>query len=330
MKITRRVIALIIMLTLCFTTAVSAVAAADSPSDWAKAEVEEALKLGFIFSSKMNSNYQNPITRIEFAETAVNFVVIQYNLNFISLWRTYEYTHDDYVSKAPFTDCDNAYVNLAYNLGIAKGRGDGTFDPDAPITRQEAAVMLVRAYNAYGGKVNGNITGQEYSDKSSIAEWAQYSVSLMSHWKVMSGMGDGSFAPDETYTREQCYITFLRLYKNATTSRLNKNVPPLLTPEEFVDYLTRGNYEVVYKLETDDYLVVCKKSAEHDDGEYYFFIYVIFLNGEGGYTLDLKIDAHLEDFELDDNGYILHCKLVSATETKEAYVDLRTCTIVEK
>lgn len=53
----------------------------------------------------------------------------------------------------PFSDVStdpNAYhypsaIMYAYNNSIIKGRGDGTFDPTATITVQEAAVMIVRA-----------------------------------------------------------------------------------------------------------------------------------------------------------------------------------------
>ncbi len=52
---------------------------------------------------------------------------------------------DGYSIKEVFADGERD-DSLAYYLGLVEGRGDGSFDPDGLITRQEAAVMLTRAY----------------------------------------------------------------------------------------------------------------------------------------------------------------------------------------
>ena len=48
-----------------------------------------------------------------------------------------------------FADSQNhwakGYIALASDLGIVQGRGNGVFDPDATVTYQEAAVMMLRA-----------------------------------------------------------------------------------------------------------------------------------------------------------------------------------------
>ena len=36
-------------------------------------------------------------------------------------------------------------INLAYSLNIVNGYGDGTFRPDAPLTRAEACAILARS-----------------------------------------------------------------------------------------------------------------------------------------------------------------------------------------
>ena len=38
-------------------------------------------------------------------------------------------------------------IERAMELGLVKGYPDGTFQPDKPITRAEAAVMLLRLYD---------------------------------------------------------------------------------------------------------------------------------------------------------------------------------------
>ena len=51
----------------CFATADN-----DNPSDWAVNEVQTAVNAGYV-PEELQSDYTNPITRKEFAETLVNF-----------------------------------------------------------------------------------------------------------------------------------------------------------------------------------------------------------------------------------------------------------------
>jgi hypothetical protein len=46
-------------------------------------------------------------------------------------------------------------IALASDLGIIKGRGNGIFDPDASVTYQEAAVMMLRALGYTDESING-------------------------------------------------------------------------------------------------------------------------------------------------------------------------------
>ena len=51
----------------------------------------------------------------------------------------------------PFKDVTTnaGYIAMAYELGIVGGTSSTTFSPDAPATREQAAVMLVRTYDRY-------------------------------------------------------------------------------------------------------------------------------------------------------------------------------------
>ena len=132
--------------------------------------------------------------------------------------------------KRVFADCQDA--SIPYYLGLIQGRDNGVFDPKGLITRQEAAVMLTRAYGVCGGKLPENVGQESFPDETKMAEWAKESVSARSTWDVIKGMNDGSFAPDSNYTVEQCLVTLLRLYENAPVSRIKGNVTPLFTYEQ--------------------------------------------------------------------------------------------------
>lgn len=63
---------------------------------------------------------------------------------------------DDFIKEVKsvgkvFTDVDDnrwsaSYIEKAYKLGLIKGNGDGTFNPEGPLTREQAAVLMVRLY----------------------------------------------------------------------------------------------------------------------------------------------------------------------------------------
>ena len=66
------------------------------------------------------------------------------------------------------TDIDNSwakgYINYCYSLGIIAGRGNGTFDPTAPVTGNEAAKMLLVAIG-YDPEIEG-LTGASWAIKT--------------------------------------------------------------------------------------------------------------------------------------------------------------------
>lgn len=103
---------------------------------------------------------------------------------------------------------------VAEKLGLLQGREDGDMDYDAVITRQEAAVVLARAYRLYCDEVHDDAEPLSYADSGMIADWAEADVQLMTHLGVMNGVGENKFNPQGTCTIEQCLVTVVRLYEN--------------------------------------------------------------------------------------------------------------------
>lgn len=109
--------------------------------------------------------------------------------------------------KAVFADVPDsswyaAELSAAYSNGLIHGRTAEKFSPDAPVTRQELAVLLLRAYQYAGGQAAGNITA-EYSDASDIAEWARLAVRLATSSGLFVGNTDGQFSPLNPSTRAE-------------------------------------------------------------------------------------------------------------------------------
>ena len=101
-------------------------------------------------------------------------------------------------------------VQTASALGVVAGYEDGTFRPDAQITREEMAVMSVRAATAANVTIP-TLVSVTFSDADQISGYAQDAVNILSCGKIISGMGDGRFAPQETANRAQAAVIIYKL-----------------------------------------------------------------------------------------------------------------------
>ena len=109
---------------------------------------------------------------------------------------------NDGTAVSPFIDVDDDYgvVSIAYCKAhnIISGYDDGTFKPDATITRQEAASMIVKAMGV------SKASEELYPDDSTIAGWAKDAVYKAKAAGLMKGYEeDGTFRPTGKITRAE-------------------------------------------------------------------------------------------------------------------------------
>lgn len=107
------------------------------------------------------------------------------------------------VTKATFSDVGMSspylgYIEQAYARGIIKGTG-GKFLPDKPITRQEAAVILVKALKSENRIGSVEIKETAFKDKQQIASWAAQDVKLAAQLGYIKG-ANGYFKPGSNIT----------------------------------------------------------------------------------------------------------------------------------
>ena len=116
---------------------------------------------------------------------------------------------------ANFSDMDNATdvvkdsVNKAVALEIIEGYEDGTFKPDATITRAEFAKM---ACIAAGLKSSGEAlagTTPSFSDVKAN-EWYTGWINLASSKGFVRGYEDGTYKPNQTISNQEI-VTVLML-----------------------------------------------------------------------------------------------------------------------
>ena len=113
----------------------------------------------------------------------------------------------------PFTDTKDPAVLQAAEMNFVSGMGDGTFAPDALVTREQAASMLARVYEKLGGRISA-VTATSFADNSSISAWARNSVAFMSDKGIVSGVGDNRFDPQGSASIEQALSISLRMLEN--------------------------------------------------------------------------------------------------------------------
>ena len=98
-----------------------------------------------------------------------------------------------------------ASVYGAYNKGIVKGTSDAEFSPNASITRQDAAVMLSRAYGIDG---DGSIG---FADNAEIADYAVNAVAGLAGKGIINGYSDNTFRPLAPITRGETAAILSRI-----------------------------------------------------------------------------------------------------------------------
>ncbi|OMD42841.1 pullulanase [Paenibacillus odorifer] len=108
-----------------------------------------------------------------------------------------------------------SYVATASKLGIVSGRSNDTFAPNASITREEMAVMVIRALEVKSVKKIEPVAGSKaFADASSISKWADSYVKAAAELGLLQGRGNNHFAPKGWMTRaESAQIIYTLLSK---------------------------------------------------------------------------------------------------------------------
>jgi len=102
-------------------------------------------------------------------------------------------------------------VRTATACGIVNGDGAG-FNPNANITREDMAVIIVRAAQ-YAGTPLTDGAGAAFTDAAFISGYAAEAVGKMQANGIVNGMEDGSFQPKQNATRAQACKMLYELLK---------------------------------------------------------------------------------------------------------------------
>ncbi len=180
----------------------------DVVGHWAQADVND-MSSRLIVQGVTDSLFapNAAITRAEFAAIVTRGLGIQHA------------PYSDSLSDVGGSDWYAGAVQAAVHYGLVTGYEDGTFRPDANISRQEAAAVLVRAsriakLESAKSDAQPALALSAYADSGAIAAWARASVAEAIDLELMKGR-EGKLDPSADLTRAETAALVRRLLQAA-------------------------------------------------------------------------------------------------------------------
>ncbi|SEN66910.1 S-layer homology domain-containing protein [Paenibacillus sp. OV219] len=179
-------------------------------SKWAEGTYRAAKENGIV-TSMLDHDYQQAMSRIEFADAAVALVENIYGQPLMGM-------------TTPFTDIVDDNIGKALKNGLISGTSATTFSPWQTISRQEAASLLIRLVNklqelllsAVGKESDSGAAQQRvptFADDAGISAWAKPNVYKAVELGLLSGVGQGKFDPRGQLTVEQTIAILEHLFE---------------------------------------------------------------------------------------------------------------------
>jgi len=146
------------------------------------------------------------ITRAEFAK----FLSLSFSIKTVADLQSF--------ADVSRNDWHYSYVTALHLSGIINGAAPGYFLPDMPLTRQEAAVMMIRLYEK-ATALSAPAQKYDYYDSDEISAWASESIKKASGLGIMQGNPDGAFAPLKNLTRAEAAALICRLWETVVSKK---------------------------------------------------------------------------------------------------------------
>ncbi|WP_245856037.1 S-layer homology domain-containing protein [Paenibacillus rigui] len=172
----------------------------DLKGHWSQADVE-LLASKLVVNGTTDSSYapQKEITRAEFAALLVRAL----GLTEVNAAKFNDVQANDWFTGA---------IGAASQAGLVEGFENGTFQPNANITREQMAVMITRAMHAAGKRAAADTQGlSRFADASSISGWAKEAVAQCVNAGILNGVTGDTFVPAAKANRAEAAVMLKRL-----------------------------------------------------------------------------------------------------------------------
>lgn len=133
------------------------------------------------------------------------------------------------------------YIGMLAAMNVLNGMGDNLFEPDSSLTRAQFVAMLAKMTSGVDVSASANAG---FADVSS-EEWYYGYVNWGYENGIVNGMGDGTFAPNNSITREQMAVMLCN-YARSTGFAL----PQIKTDIAFTDRQLISDWAIDYVLTT--------------------------------------------------------------------------------
>jgi len=174
-----------------------AVQLSDIQNHWAKENIEQLVAMGAI-SGYPDGTFapDKGISRAEFAVVLVK----AFKLEALE-GKIFADTNEHWAQDS---------ISAAYANGIISGYDDSTFGPDDIITREQMAVMIVKA-----AKLTTGTAKVDFADAGMISSWAAEAIAAAYNNQLISGYPDNTFRPDQGASRAEAVTAILSALKIA-------------------------------------------------------------------------------------------------------------------
>lgn len=171
-----------------------------APSHWAASTINAYVSRGIM------SGYPDGTFRPEASVTRAEFVKM---VNSVFGYNT--------PAAISFPDVSASYwgydeIAKGVYAGYVNGDESGKFNPDAPLTREEAASIICRIK----GLAPNQSASSNYTDSSRIASWAAPYVGAVTQFGYMQGDGNGTFQPTKALTRAEAATVLAKAESSKT------------------------------------------------------------------------------------------------------------------
>lgn len=197
-------------------------------SGWAEKSVIRMDQLGLIPENVRLQSMTGTISRADLCRMAMRSYKLLTGLTDEDLGQ----------SEDVFTDTDDIDIINAYALGIINGRGNGIFDPDAPITRQDFFTISANFLRALDYWCIDDIIRDlsKYPDGSELSGYAKQPAQVMIAIGAVQGDTAGRLNPRQQIVSQEALTIFCRIINYYADWTENPVAPEPYLGQQIAEY----------------------------------------------------------------------------------------------
>ncbi len=174
----------------------------DISAHWAVYEITYFYNLGIINDEGDYFYPKNNMTRGQFAEYLVRTLGLAEDLSATGQFKDVPASSPYYVA-----------IHTAFASGIVKGTEADKYSPNVFITREQMAVMMIRALTGLNKSIDTNTAiFSKYTDADKISSWAKQDMAASVNAGLLSGRTLTELEPKANVTKAETIVILNRLY----------------------------------------------------------------------------------------------------------------------